>query len=86
MALSKDDIARLRSDAEKTMRLKMEQALEGHDWVVDNHTISSSRLAELAFYAELGRRVIDAWFKARRGTEMPPLDVRFDCIFAPEAK
>ena len=38
-------------------------------------TRSSSRLAELAFYAELGRRVIDAC-SARRGTEIPPLDVR----------
>lgn len=86
MALTKDDIACLRYDAERTMRSKMEHALKGHDWIVDNQTISSSRLAELAFYAEFGRRVIDAWFKERRGTEMPPMDVRFQLTFAPEAK
>jgi hypothetical protein len=81
MALDRDDIARLRLDAEKTMAIKAKEALSGHDWVIDNHCLSSSKLAQLAFYAEMGRRVIDAWVRDVPGGNMPPFDVRFTVHF-----
>lgn len=52
--MHEDDLDRLEQDALRVLKMKTEQAQKGHDWVVDSHSLSSSRLLELVALAKLG--------------------------------
>lgn len=49
-----NQLNRLEDDARRTLRLKEKEAAKGHDWVVDSHSLTSTRLLELVALARLG--------------------------------
>jgi len=49
-----DELDRLHDEARRTLKLKIDNAEKGHDWVVDAHTITSTKLLELVALARLG--------------------------------
>lgn len=49
-----EDLDRLEQAALSTIELKTKAAREGHDWVVDSHSLTSTNLLELVALARLG--------------------------------
>lgn len=49
-----DELERLEEAARRTLALKQREAEKGHDWVVDAHTLTSTKLLELVALARFG--------------------------------
>lgn len=86
--ITRDEMLRLRDEAKRTMALKAEQALAGHDFVVASHTLSSWQLAELLHCALLGERVRRMWHDQTKSHLPPDFDVLMIVAFpdAPGAR
>lgn len=54
MSIYPEDLDRMETDAERTLSLKLAAAKEGHDWVVDSHSMGSHKLVEIVALARLG--------------------------------
>lgn len=62
--LNLNDLDFLTEECRRTLDLKRREAERGHDWVVDSHSISSTRLLELLAYARLG---LPVWMEIEKG-------------------
>lgn len=57
MALTMQDLNDIHDRCQRDHDMKMRHAMRGNDWVVDSHSLSCTKLAELVALAKLGHPI-----------------------------
>lgn len=68
MALTMQDLNDIHDRCQRDHDMKMRHAMRGNDWVVDGHSLSCTKLAELVALAKLGHPI---WMRPERQPNSP---------------